>query len=152
VEREAPTPRRLIDAERRVHRILRARFADALLELGVSFAQLEVMELLHDVDALHPAEIGRRLLITRQSADHLVRQLERGTWVETWRLDGGMLRVRLIADGRRHIHRCYSALASTFECLQALDADIRIRLETDLQAAEAVLRPRPKPWWLDLPS
>jgi hypothetical protein len=38
VDVQAPSARRLIDAERRVHRILRARFTDALLELGVSFA------------------------------------------------------------------------------------------------------------------
>jgi hypothetical protein len=88
VEGEAPTARRLIDAERRVHRILRARFAEELLELGVSFAQLEVMELLHGVDKLHPGEIGRRLLITRQSAAHLLHQLERAGLADTWPLDG----------------------------------------------------------------
>jgi DNA-binding MarR family transcriptional regulator len=149
VEGEAPTARRLIDAERRVHRILRARFAEALLELGVSFAQLEVMELLHDVERLHPGEIGRRLLITRQSADHLVRQLERGTLVETWPLDGGMLGVRLLRDGRRRMRLCYEALQPSFECVDALGAETRTRLVTDLAAAEALLRPRPKPWWLE---
>jgi hypothetical protein len=50
VEEEVPGARRLIDSERRVHWILRARFADALVEMGVSFAQLEVMELLHEVE------------------------------------------------------------------------------------------------------
>jgi DNA-binding MarR family transcriptional regulator len=149
VEGEAPTARRLIDAERRVHRILRARFAEALLELGVSFAQLEVMELLYDVERLHPCEIGRRLLITRQSAGHLVKQLERGTLVETWPLDGGMLGVRLIREGRRRMRLCYEALQPTFECMEALGADARTRLATDLAAAEALLRPRPKPWWLE---
>jgi DNA-binding MarR family transcriptional regulator len=149
VEGEAPAARRLIDAERRVHRILRARFAEALLELGVSFAQLEVMELLYDVERLHPGEIGRRLLITRQSAGHLVKQLERGTLVETWPLDGGMLGVRLIREGRRRMRLCYEALQPTFECMEALGADARTRLATDLAAAEALLRPRPKPWWLE---
>lgn len=149
MEGEAPTARRLIDAERRVHRILRARFAEALLELGVSFAQLEVMELLHDVERLHPGEIGRRLLVTRQSAHHLVRQLERGTLVETWPLDGGTLGVRLLRDGRRRIRLCYEALQPSFECVDALGAETRTRLVTDLAAAEALLRPRPKPWWLE---
>jgi DNA-binding MarR family transcriptional regulator len=149
VEGEAPTARRLIDAERRVHRILRARFAEALLELGVSFAQLEVMELLHDVERLHPGEIGRRLLVTRQSAHHLVRQLEWGTLVETWPLDGGTLGVRLLRDGRRRIRLCYEALQPSFECVDALGAETRTRLVTDLAAAEALLRPRPKPWWLE---
>jgi DNA-binding MarR family transcriptional regulator len=83
VDAQAPSARRLIDAERRVHRILRARFTAALLELGVSFAQFEVMELLHEASKLHPGEIGRRLLITRQSADHLVHQLRRGSLVDT---------------------------------------------------------------------
>ena len=149
MEGEAPTARRLIDAERRVHRILRARFAEALLELGVSFAQLEVMELLHDVERLHPGEIGRRLLVTRQSAHHLVRQLERGTLVETWPLDGGTLGVRLLRDGRRRMRLCYEALQPSFECVDALGAETRTRLVTDLAAAEALLRPRPKPWWLE---
>jgi DNA-binding MarR family transcriptional regulator len=76
----------LIVAERRVHRILRKRYAEALVDLGVSDAQYEVMCLLHDVEHLHPGEIGRRLLITRQSATHLVRQLELRILVDTWPL------------------------------------------------------------------
>jgi len=102
-----PSARRVIDADRRVHRILRSRFAKALLELGVSFAQVEVMELLHDVDRLDPGDIGRRLLITRQSTAHLVRQLERAGLVETWALDGGQLAVRLTRDGRRRTRLSY---------------------------------------------
>lgn len=106
VDAQAPSARRLIDAERGVHRILRARFTAALLELGVSFAQFEVMELLDDASKLHPGEIGRRLLITRQSADHLVHQLRRGSLVDTWRLDGGSLGVELASDGRRRMDTC----------------------------------------------
>ena len=101
MEREAPSARRLIDAERRVHRILRAQFTDALLDLGTSFAQVELMELLHDAIQIHPGEIGRRLLITRQSATHLVRQLERSALVETWRLEGGSVGVRLPRSAAR---------------------------------------------------
>jgi DNA-binding MarR family transcriptional regulator len=144
-----PSARRVIDADRRVHRILRSRFAEALLELGVSFAQVEVMELLHDVDRLHPGEIGRRLLITRQSAAHLVRQLERAGLVEAWALDGGQLAVRLTRDGRRRTRLSYWALEPTFDCLAALEPDLRRRLVDDLKACEDVLRPRPRPWWLE---
>ena len=146
--KEGPPARDVIDQIRRVHRILRARFADALLEMGVSFAQLEVMELLHEHHRLHPGAIGRALLITRQSAAHLVRQLEAGNHVEVWSLEDGSHGVRLTDEGRRHIRRCHWALTSTFECVDALDPDIRTRLTDDLRACEDVLRPRPKPWWL----
>jgi hypothetical protein len=95
------SPRTLIDAERRVHRILRKRFAEALAELAVSFAQFEVMELLHDEEKLHPGAIGR-----------------------------------------------LPALTPTFECLDALDDNTRTTLVRDLRACEAVLPPRPTPWWL----
>jgi DNA-binding MarR family transcriptional regulator len=148
VEGEAPTARRLIDAERRVHRILRARFAEELLELGVSFAQLEVMELLHGVDKLHPGEIGRRLLVTRQSAAHLVHQLERAGLADTWPLDGGQMGVRLTPDGRRRARLCRWAIGPTFDCLEALEPDHRTRLVDDLETCEHLLRPRPRPWWL----
>jgi DNA-binding MarR family transcriptional regulator len=144
-----PTARALVDAERRVHRILRTRFTGALLELGVSFAQFEVMELLYDASNLHPGEIGRRLLITRQSADHLVHQLRRGSLVDTWRLDGGSLGVELTPEGRRRMGHCEQALEPTFDCLEALEPDHRRRLVEDLKACEDVLRPRPRPWWLE---
>jgi DNA-binding MarR family transcriptional regulator len=149
VEGEAPGARRLIDSERRVHRILRARFADALVEMGVSFAQLEVMELLHGVQKTHPGAIGRHMFITRQSAGHLVRKLERGGLVETWKVSGGSLGVRLLDTGRTRIRHCYQALESTFACLDALEPETRTRLERDLRACEDILRPRPKPWWLE---
>ena len=138
---QAPTARRLVDAERRVHRILRARFTDCLLELGVSFAQFEVMELLYDASKLHPGQIGRHLLITRQSAAHLVHQLRRGSLVDTWRLDGGSLGVELTAEGRRRMGYCEQALRPTFDLLDTLDADARTRLTDDLRACEDALRP-----------
>jgi len=146
-----PTGRDIIRAERRVHRILRARFAEALVELGVSYAQFEVMCLLHDVEHLHPGEIGRRLLITRQSASHLVRQLERGVLVDVWPLEGQSIGVVLTDDGRRRIRHCDDALRSTHGCLDLLDADTRIRLLAALRDAEGVLRPRPGPWWVTDP-
>jgi DNA-binding MarR family transcriptional regulator len=149
VEEPAPTARRLIDQERRVHRILRARFTDALLDLGVSFAQLEVMELLHEAHQLHPGAIGRRLLVTRQSADHLVHQLRRGALVETWRLDGGSLGARLTGEARTRITQCFRALRPTFDLVDTLDGRTRTRLGEDLQAYEDALRPERRPWWLD---
>jgi len=144
-----PTGRDIIRAERRVHRILRARFAEALVELGVSYAQFEVMCLLHDVEHLHPGEIGRQLLITRQSASHLVRQLERGVLVDVWPLQGQSIGVALTDDGRRRIRHCEDALRSTHECLDLLDADARARLGAALRDAEDLLRPRPGLWWTD---
>jgi DNA-binding MarR family transcriptional regulator len=142
-----PSARRVIDADRRVHRILRSRFAEALLELGVSFAEVEVMELLHDAHRLHPGEIGRRLLVTRQSAAHLVRQLERAGLVDKWALDGGQVAVRLTPEGRRRTRQSFWALEPTFDCLDALEPGLRLRLVEDLKAREDVLRPRPRPWW-----
>jgi DNA-binding MarR family transcriptional regulator len=145
---ERPSPRLLIDAERRVHRILRGKFAEALMELAVSFAQLEVMELLHDEEKLHPGAIGRRLLITRQSADHLVRQLERRDLVDVWQNDGGTLGVRLTDEGRRRIRHCRSALEPTFARVGAINDETRTRLLTGLRTFEDALRPRYVPWRL----
>ena len=149
MDAQAPSARRLIDAERRVHRILRARFTDAPLELGVSFAQFEVMELLHEASKLHPGEIGRRLLITRQSADHLVHQLHRGSLVDTWRLDGGSLGVELTSDGRQRMDTCEWALRPTFDLLDTLDVATHARLGRDLRACEDALRPERRAWWND---
>ena len=148
IDDEPPSPRRLIDAERRVHRILRGKFSEALNELAVSFAQLEVMELLHDEEKLHPGAIGRLLLITRQSADHLVRQLERRDLVDVWENEGGTLGVRLTDYGRRRTQLCYSALEPTFARLAAIDGETRLRLYADLRACEDALRPRFVPWRL----
>jgi DNA-binding MarR family transcriptional regulator len=151
VEGEAPIARRLIDAERRVHRILRAQFTNARWNLGTSFAQVEVMELLHEAVQLHPGEIGRRLLITRQSATHLVRQLERASLVETWRLEGGSVGVRLTEIGRESMVHCFDALLPTFDLIEALDEDRQSRLVKDLRAWEDALHPRLLPWWVKDP-
>lgn len=145
---EPPSPRQLIDAEQRVHRILRGRFAEAFTELAVSFAQLEVMELLDDQEKLHPGAIGRLLLITRQSADHLVRQLEKRDLVDVWENEGGTLGVDLTDEGRRRIRHCYSALAPTFDRLAVIDDETRGRLLTDLRTCEDALRPRYVTWRL----
>jgi DNA-binding MarR family transcriptional regulator len=151
MEREAPSARRLIDAERRVHRILRAQFTDALLDLGTSFAQVEVMELLHDAIQIHPGEIGRRLLITRQSATHLVRQLERSALVETWRLEGGSVGVRLTKIGRESVVHCLDALRPTFGLIERLHEERRSRLAIDLRAWENALQPCRRAWWIEDP-
>ncbi|HET8525250.1 MAG TPA: MarR family transcriptional regulator [Actinomycetota bacterium] len=151
MEGEAPSARRLIDRERRVHRILRAQFTDALLDLGTSFAQLEVMELLDQAIQLHPGEIGRRLDITRQSATHLVRQLERASLVETWQLERGSVGVRLTRTGRASVGRCLDALRPTFSLVEALEEERRRRLAMDLRAWENALRPRRRPWWVTAP-
>jgi DNA-binding MarR family transcriptional regulator len=151
VEGEAPSARRLIDAERRVHRILRAQFTDALLDLATSFAQVEVMELLDTAVQLHTGEIGRRLLITRQSATHLVRQLERASLVETWRLEGGSVGVRLTETGQESVVHCLDALRPTFALIEGLDRDRQNRLVNDLRAWENVLQPRRLPWWVKDP-
>jgi DNA-binding MarR family transcriptional regulator len=151
VEGEAPSARRLIDAERRVHRILRAQFIDALLDLGTSFAQVEVMELLDAAVQLHPGEIGRRLLITRQSATHLVRQLERASLVETWQLEGGSVGVRMTKTGRESVVHCLDALRPTFDLIEALDGDRQSGLVKDLRALENALQPRRLPWWVNDP-
>src|SRR5262245_54114639 len=100
--------------------------SDALLDHGVSFAQFEVMELLRgSVSHLQPGEIGWRLLVTRQSATHLVHQLRRGDLVETWRLEGGGLAVRLTQNGRDTLVNSIEALGPTFDRIQSLDADDR---------------------------
>jgi DNA-binding MarR family transcriptional regulator len=141
----------LIDAERRVHRILRRRYTDALLDLGTSFAQVEVMELVQDAIQLHPGEIGHRLRITRQSATHLVRQLEHAGQVETWRLDGRSVGVRLTEAGREGLVTCLDPLRPTFALVETLDDERRTRLANDLRAWELVLEPRRRVWWVDDP-
>jgi hypothetical protein len=93
------SPRTLIDAERRVHRILRKRFAEALTKLAVSFAQFEVMELPHE------EKLPRR------------HRTAPGAHADV-RVPG--------CPGRQHEET----------------------LVRDLRACEAVLRPRPTPWWL----
>jgi hypothetical protein len=107
------------------------------------------MELLHEASKLHPGEIGLLLLITRQSADHPVHQLRRGSLVETWRLEGGSLGVELTSEGRRRIDTCEWALRPTLDLLDTLDVATRVRLSDDLRACEDALRPERRAWWND---
>jgi hypothetical protein len=107
------------------------------------------MELLHEAHKLHPGAIGRRLLITRQSADHLVHQLRRVWLVDTWRLDGESFGVALTGEGRTRITQSLRALRPTFEPVETLDTATRTRLGDDLQAFEDALRSEGRLSWLE---
>ena len=149
VDAQAPSARRLIDAERRVHRILRARFTDALLELGVSFAQFEVMELLHEATKLHPA----RSAVACSSRDSRpitsfisfaeVRSSTPGdstaaAWVSSSRPTGADAWARASGPCDRR------SISSTRS-----NAATRTRLTDDLAACEDALRPERRPWWTE---
>ena len=91
---------------------------------------------------------GRRLRITRQSATHLVRQLERTSLVETWQLERGSVGVRLTEAGRESVVGCLDALRPTFVLIERLAGERRTRLATDLRAWEDALEPRRRVWWV----
>ena len=86
--------------------------------------------------------------MTRQSATHLVHQLRRADLVETWRLEGGGLGVRLTTNGRDSLTECLRALGPTFDRIDSLEADSRARIFEALGDLEEALRPSRNLWWL----
>ncbi|HEX9121841.1 MAG TPA: MarR family transcriptional regulator, partial [Actinomycetota bacterium] len=133
------SPGHLIRTIRTVHRLLCTRFEDELFEMGVSYAQFEVMELLEAEPKLHGGEIARRLRISRQAAHHLLRKLQHGGLAELLPRDEGLRGARLTDDGRERIAFCRTALTETRRKLADVDLGTRQRLVTDLETVERAL-------------
>lgn len=142
-------PMDLITAILRFHHILEARLDRALNGCGLSFAQYEVMEVLVAEPKLHAGELGRRLHITRQSAHDLLKQLARAGLIDLLPRDGGIRCAWLTTAGHRRLDFCRRALGSIERAAAAMPSSTTQELRESLARFEAVVVPRPRPWWLD---
>ena len=139
----------LVTASRRFARRLQTRLDEALEELGVSYAQYEIMEHLAERPNLHAGELGRRLRITRQTAHGLIKQLARADLIDLLPPDGGARPARLTPTGRRRLEHCRRAVAPIHADLEQVEPDRRLTFLDSLSALDARLAPPPRrPWWL----
>jgi DNA-binding MarR family transcriptional regulator len=133
------TPFDVITAVRRANKLLRARFDDALYELGLSYAQYEALLLLRYDGNLHTAALARDLRISRQAARRLVCKLLAGGLVETLPRDHGVVGLRITDEGISRLRLVRSALSDTDRRLAALPQELRARLVEDLGSVERPL-------------
>ena len=148
VERD-PVAWDVITAARRFHRLLQVHMDRALYEMGVSFAQYEVMELLQTHPKLHAGELGRRLRLTRQGVRHLLFMLDRADLVEVWPKSSGRRCVWLTDSGRKRVAHCRWAIGRAEKALNGLPPDDHRRLLELFATYERVLVPPKRYWWLE---
>jgi DNA-binding MarR family transcriptional regulator len=153
-------PFELVAAIRRANHRLTARLDVDLLEMGVSFAQFEVMAALEREPGLHAGELGRAFGVTRQAIHRLLAQLDRAGLIDLLPRDHGVRAARVTDAGDRSLRHCRRALRETLEALarralrETLEALARIHPETRnaardaLAVCERALVPRPG-WYLD---
>jgi DNA-binding MarR family transcriptional regulator len=118
-------PLAVIDASRRLAVVLGRRLDASLVELGITYAQLELLErIAQDRDA-HPAELARSLGCSRQAVAALLSRLMRSDLIEIGALDHGV-RVPAITDpGRRRARHASAALRRTLLRIEAVPAEER---------------------------
>ncbi len=138
----------VITAVRRVNKRLRACFDRDLEELGLSYAQVEVLILLRYDGNLHAAALARELRISRQAAQRLVENLMAGGLVRRLPRDGGVIGLQITDLGRRRLELVQIALSDTYRRLRRVPQEVRARLVEDLGAVErALARPLDGNYW-----
>lgn len=142
-----PSPAALLAALRRTQHMLVLYLDRCVDGLGLSYAQVEVMELLDARPTIHGGEIARRLRITRQAAHRLLRQLELGDLADRRPFDGYVRPAVLTDTGRARLTLARSALEATHRMLEQLVDEERLALGRGLGALEKTLVPRVERWW-----
>lgn len=142
------TPLDLVTAIRRTNHRVTARLDNDLIEMGVSFAQLDVMLRLEAQPNLHAGELGRDLAITRQGVHRLLAQLDRAGLIRLLPTDHGVRAAHLTEDGRRRLAHCRRAVRESLGLLDEIPPETRNAALEALVACERALVPRPG-WYLD---
>lgn len=141
-------PFELVAAIRHANHRLTARLDFDLLEMGVSFAQFEVMAALEREPGLHAGELGRAFGVTRQAIHRLLAQLDRAGLIDLLPRDHGVRAARVTDAGHRRLAQCRRALNETFDALGRIDPETRNAAREALAVCERALVPRPG-WYLD---
>jgi DNA-binding MarR family transcriptional regulator len=116
---------------------------EALEDVGISYAQYEVLETLAEDLNHHAASIAAHLATTRQAVSLLVRRLCDAGLVAPLTWDQGVRGLRITRGGTATLERCAYALAGLHRLLERMSKEDRARLLESLNAAEAALRPPP---------
>ena len=122
---------------------------ESLQELGISFAQLRILELLNIHHDLHLSELARRLRVTRQATRATVEKLGCADLVHVER-EAHASYVMISDLGRKRLRRFRAATHPIPEALEAEFPPDRIAgLIRALRTAEDCLESPEEPlWWL----
>jgi DNA-binding MarR family transcriptional regulator len=139
-------PLAVIDASRRLAITLQPRLDASLAELGISYAQFELLERIeHDADA-HAAELARALGCSRQAVSTLLAKLIRSDLVDLAPLDLGV-RVPVITDvGRRRAGQASTALRRTMQQIGSAPAEDLVAFVRTATSIRTAIR-RGDPGW-----
>jgi DNA-binding MarR family transcriptional regulator len=139
----------VIGATRRLHRRLAGRLDSSLEELGISYAQFELLELLTRDRNAHAAALARRLDVSRQIATRLLGKFDHAGLVELLPHDGGVRVPIVTRSGRRRIQLAADAVAPIRRQVLTIPSDRPARFIDVADDLDHVLQPPRQPWWFD---
>jgi DNA-binding MarR family transcriptional regulator len=144
------TAEEVIRASRRLARTLGTRLDRAVEDLGVTYAQLELLELIERDHNAHAAELARSLDVTRQGVASLLSRLVLADLVDRYALDHGVQVPMLTEQGRRRIVLASDAVAKVHAQILSVPAHERAAFVGAAQSLASELRRRdPLPWFTD---
>ncbi|HET9982187.1 MAG TPA: MarR family transcriptional regulator [Longimicrobiales bacterium] len=156
MDQERPSARvsGIMDSLRRLVRELRVASRAAERELGISGAQLFVLQQLHERPADSVNELSERTHTHQSSVSVVVSRLvDRGLIIrEPSEEDGRRMTLRLSAEGRKLLERAPRTVQSRLiEALGRLPADVRTALASGLEAwtREAGISGEPAPFFFE---
>jgi len=133
------TPFDVINAVRRVNKLLRRRFDRSLYGLFISYAQYEVLHLLAGDRNLHAAAVARELRVSPQAVQKLLDKLALGGLVDLLPPDGGVIGLRITDDGRTRLRLAREALRDTSLRIEHVPIEERTALVAALGSVERAL-------------
>lgn len=139
-----PTAARVLRQFRLVFNSVKTHFQQVERKAGIGGAQLWALSLVHGQPGIGVTELARRMDIHQTTASNLVRQLvDAGLLVaERKGPDRRAVQLRPLATATRLLRKAPGPFAGVLpDALSQLDPATLQRLETDLDALLAVLRP-----------
>jgi DNA-binding MarR family transcriptional regulator len=135
----------IITASRRFHRHIQTRLDAALNRTGVSYAQYELLEMLHRHPRVHGAQLARQLRVTRQTVAGLLRQLSRDGLVEMTPREYWTRGANLTDLGIARLERCREAIGEVRDRIERVGSETLGRLLDLLEEIDWAMRRAE--WW-----
>jgi DNA-binding MarR family transcriptional regulator len=125
-----------------LERLVRRRLGEAISPLGLTIQQYTALSVLHARGQLSNAQLAERSLVTPQSANEMVKTMEKHGWVERSANPnhGRIIHLYLTTLGEEILQKAHAA-AAVFEkdMLQGLTTDDRQRYREYLSASVRAL-------------
>lgn len=138
----APSPSGLAYLVGRLDHVLKQRLRDSLAPCGLSVPQYTALSVFRAHGSLSNAQLATRTMISPQSANEMVKQMEEKGWIARTPdpAHGRIIQISLTAAGQRVLASCDAHVAETErQMFPDLDDEQRATLQAQLRGAVRAL-------------